>query len=169
MPSSDTQFRPKPSGDAWSPKPICCRFSPSTDARLRLMPDRSEFIRAAVERAMGTERIDWRPVDLTLGSYRRARAYEQISCVYALVHTPTALSYVGQTSNLSGRIENHRQCLRNRSSTPWLRRFLAITDRTAADLSEWEMWIIEETAAHAEREEHWIRAITPALNTRLPK
>ena len=49
MPSSDTQYKPLP--DSLAPKPICCKFSKEVDAWLRERPDRSEFIRAAVDAA----------------------------------------------------------------------------------------------------------------------
>jgi hypothetical protein len=46
MPREDSQFQQagvQPVG-----KPICVRFDPDTDEKLRAMPDRSDFIRRAV-------------------------------------------------------------------------------------------------------------------------
>jgi len=50
MPSSDTQFKAQPG--SFDPKPICCKFDRDTAAKLRAMPDRSAFIRAAVLREL---------------------------------------------------------------------------------------------------------------------
>ena len=50
VPSSDTQF--KPQDESLDPKAICCKFDRDTAAKLRAMPDRSAFIRQAVEQAL---------------------------------------------------------------------------------------------------------------------
>ncbi|GEM_PF-4950073 len=49
MPKSDSWFPGDGKGTKWKTQPISVRFSVDTDAVLRAMSDRQDYIRAAVE------------------------------------------------------------------------------------------------------------------------
>jgi endogenous inhibitor of DNA gyrase (YacG/DUF329 family) len=84
--------------------------------------------------------------------------------IYRFYHTPTGTSYIGQSINIAGRIEDHKRALRDAKHLP---RFQTFFEQSGGRFCDWDHEIVElcSPAELIERELYWIARLCPALNS----